>query len=64
MRTISVQDAAPELGFTHWQSQGMNLALVRARIGAKVAGQAGIEYVAVSGVKHPRHLVFDTDLPP
>lgn len=50
--------------FTHWKSQGMNLALARARIGAKVAGQPGVGYVSVSRVKHPRHLVFDADLPP
>ena len=41
----------------------MNLALARARIGARVAAMPGVAYVAVSRVKHPRHLVFDTDLP-
>ena len=49
--------------FTHWKSQGMNLPLARARIGERVAGIPGVGYVAVSRVKHPRHLVFDTDLP-
>ena len=50
--------------FTHWKSQGMNLPLARARVGARVAAMPGVAYVAFSRVKHPRQLLFDTDLPP
>jgi hypothetical protein len=48
---------------THWKAQGMTLARARVKLGAKTAKQAGIGFVAVTRVKHPRDLVFEDDLP-
>ena len=49
---------------THWKAKGMTLSRVRIRMGSGTAGQVGVGMVAVTRVKHVRHLVFDTDLPP
>ena len=43
---------------THWKAQGMTLDRVRIRLSAKTARQAGIGFVAMSRVKHVRHLIF------
>ena len=48
---------------THWKAQGMTLRRVRICMRRAVAGAAGVGYVAVTRVKHPRHLMFWTDLP-
>ena len=48
---------------THWKAQGMTLVKARIRLGARTAKTAGIGFVAVTRVKHPRHFVFDDDLP-
>jgi len=48
---------------THWKAQGMTLSRVRIAMGARTAGQVGVGMVAVTRVKHFRHLVFDVDLP-
>ena len=48
---------------THWKAQGMTLSRVRISMGARTAGQVGVGMVAVTRVKHFRHLVFDVDLP-
>ena len=48
---------------THWKAQGMTLKKARVRLSAKTARQAGIGFVSITRVKHPRHLVFDDDLP-
>jgi hypothetical protein len=48
---------------THWKAQGMTLRRVRIRMGKRIAGTPGVGFVAATGVKHPRDLVFDTDLP-
>ena len=41
----------------------MTLIRARVRLGQRIAAQPGIAFVAVTRVKHPSHLVFDTDLP-
>ena len=48
---------------THWKAQGMTLDRVRIRLSTKTARQAGIGFVAMSRVKHVRHLIFEDDLP-
>ena len=48
---------------THWKAQGMTLDRVRIRLSTKTARQAGIGFVAMSRVKHVRHLIFEEDLP-
>ena len=48
---------------THWKAQGMTLSRVRIRLGDKIASTVGMGYVAVTRVKHPWDIVFDTDLP-
>jgi len=48
---------------THWKAQGMTLRRVRIRLGKRIAGTPGVGFVAATRVKHPRDLVFDTDLP-
>ena len=47
---------------THWKAQGMTLPRVRISMGSKTAGQVGVGMVAVTRVKHVRHLVFEKDL--
>ena len=49
---------------THWKAQGMTLRRARIRMSNRTASQPGIGFVAITRVKHPSHLVFDTDLPP
>ena len=48
---------------THWKAQGMTLPRVRISLGERTASSPGVGYVAVTRVKHVRHLVFGTDLP-
>jgi len=48
---------------THWKAQGMTLRRARVLLGDGTASQAGIGFVAVSRVKHPWHLMFESDLP-
>ena len=48
---------------THWKAQGMTLSRARIRLSSTTARQPGIGFVAVSRVKHVRHLVFEEDLP-
>jgi len=48
---------------THWKAQGMTLSRVRVRLSNTTASQPGIGFVAVSRVKHVRHLIFEEDLP-
>jgi hypothetical protein len=48
---------------THWKAQGMTLRRARVLLGDSTASQAGIGFVAVSRVKHPWHLMFESDLP-
>ena len=48
---------------THWKAQGMTLIRARVSLGKRAAGISGIGYVAITRVTHPRHLVFETDLP-
>ena len=48
---------------THWKAQGMTLSLVRISLGEKTAKSPGVGYVALTRVKHVRHLIFETDLP-
>ena len=48
---------------THQKAQGMTLRRVRICLSKRSAAQVGLGYVAVTRVKHPRHLVFWTDLP-
>jgi len=48
---------------THWKAQGMTLRRARIRMGQRTASQPGIGFVANTRVKHPTHMVFDTDLP-
>ena len=48
---------------THWKAQGMTLRRARISLGKRAAGISGIGYVAITRVKHPRHLVFEADLP-
>jgi len=48
---------------THWKAQGMTLRRARIRMGTRTASQPGIGFVAITRVKHPWHVVFDTDLP-
>ena len=48
---------------THWKAQGMTLSRVRIALG-RAAAIAGVGYVAVTRVKHYRHLIFEgTGLP-
>ena len=49
---------------THWKAQGMNLPKVRICLGARAIAAAGVAFVASTRVRHPRHMVFDEDLPP
>jgi len=48
---------------THWKAQGMTLSRARIRLSSTTARQPGIGFVAVSRVKHVRHLIFEEDLP-
>jgi endonuclease/exonuclease/phosphatase family metal-dependent hydrolase len=48
---------------THWKAQGMTLPCARVRLSKRSAALPGIAFVAMTRVKHPRHLVFETDLP-
>ena len=48
---------------THAKAQGMTLRRVRILLSKASAAQVGVGYVAVTRVKHPRHLAFWTDLP-
>ena len=48
---------------THWKAQGMNLRRARVNLGQRAAGTAGVGFVASSRVRHPRHLVYEKDLP-
>jgi len=48
---------------THWKAQGMTLPRVRISMGDRIASTVGVGYVAITRVKHPWDLVFDTDLP-
>ena len=43
---------------THWKAQGMTLSRVRVALG-RAAAMAGVGYVAVTRVKHYRHIVFE-----
>ena len=48
---------------THWKAQGMTLDRVRVHLSDRTAGVPGIGFVACTRVRHPRHLVFEEDLP-
>ena len=48
---------------THWKAQGMTLPRARIRLSNTTAQTPGIGFVAVSRVKHIRHLIFEEDLP-
>ena len=48
---------------TVYKAQGMNLRRVLVRLSAKTATSPGVAFVACTRVRHPRHMVFDTDLP-
>ena len=48
---------------THWKAQGMTLSRVRISLGGKIASMPGVGYVAVTWVRHYRHVVFEQDLP-
>ena len=48
---------------THWKAQGMTLPRARVRLSARTAGQHGVGFVACTRVRHPRHMVFEEDLP-
>ena len=48
---------------THWKAQGMTLPRVRISLAERTASSPGVGYVAVTRVKHVRHLIFETDLP-
>ena len=48
---------------TFHKAQGMTLRRVRILMSRTSAVQVGLGYVAVTRVKHPRHLMFWTDLP-
>ena len=48
---------------THWKAQGMTLPCARVRLSKRSAALPGIAFVAITRVKHPRHLVFEGDLP-
>ena len=48
---------------THWKAQGMTLRRARVNLGQRTAGTAGVGFVAASRVRHPRHIVFEKDLP-
>ena len=48
---------------THWKAQGMTLQRARIRLSNTTASQPGVGFVAVSRVKHIRHLIFEEDLP-
>ena len=41
----------------------MTLAKARIRLSSRTAKTAGFGFVAITRVKHPRHFVFDEDLP-
>ena len=43
---------------THWKAQGMTLARVRIRMSKRTAAAPGIAFVAITRVKHIRHLIF------
>ena len=47
----------------HWKCQGMTLRRSRVRIGRRGAATAGVPFTTITRVKHPRHLIFDSDLP-
>ena len=42
----------------------MTLSQARVSLGRRAAGMTGIGYVAITRVKHVRHLLFVSDLPP
>ena len=42
----------------------MTLERARVHLSSKTAGVPGIGFVACTRVRHPRHLVFEEDLPP
>ena len=48
---------------THQKAQGMTLRRARILLSKRSAGQVGLGYVAVTRVKHPRHLMFMEPLP-
>ena len=48
---------------THWKAQGMTLPKARVRLSERTAGQHGVGFVACTRVRHPRHMVFEEDLP-
>ena len=48
---------------THWKAQGMSLAKARVNLSRRTAGVAGVGFVAITRVKHPRGLMFEEDLP-
>jgi len=48
---------------TFHKAQGMTLRRARILLSKTSAAQVGLGYVAVTRVKHPRHLMFWTDLP-
>ena len=48
---------------TFYKAQGMTLRRVRIMMSKRSAAQVGLAYVAVTRVKHPRRLMFWTDLP-
>ena len=48
---------------THWKAQGMTLDRARVHLSDRTAGVPGIGFVACTRVRHPRHLVFEEDLP-
>ena len=48
---------------THWKAQGMSLERARVQLSKRTAGVAGVGFVAMTRVKHPRGLMFEQDLP-
>ena len=49
---------------THWKAQGMTLRRVKIKMGERIASSPGMGFTSCSRVKHPSHLLFETDLPP